>query len=647
MFCTKCGKQLPDDLKVCPDCGATVENDASNPSAENAQPTPKKKKKRLGLILGIVIPVVLVLALAISAATYFLFFKEDEQVLSVIDAYIDDAGVAYICYGDGTLVKISGDIEEACMTPDRSKVIVVEKKGDVYWVDVKDNERHTFAENNEDKLYSYTVLTDRYIAYSIEDTKKDKTEYFRYEFATETGVSIASVKDDEMIDIVYSDPYATDDLSVAVAFNKKVDVLSSGEDSIVTATTYSDKDNLSLVGISSDGSSVIWSKVDDGKYSVVIYRDGNEDTLLSGDVVIPNITEDNYQQYLAQYLEDTYDESKYESVDEYAQELISKWTREMALKDNIDQEEFIIGKLKEYYKKNADAPTFAMEVDPTNEVIVITGEDKTAFVKDGEIKTVNLPNELYSNAVCTTNGMPVWKDEKIADCGGYYVLVIDSETADNGETLASIYYISFENADRTKVISGIKSAYVVEDKIIYEDKYDIMYCAAFDEDKAILIDEQRISSDIIMLYTAENSSEYIYYLKNLDLDTGECDLYVYSYADDNAEKVASDVSTNVKVSVCGRYVYYMEDVCRDKESLVSYGTLKVYDAKKAESETVAYDVIKHSLTSNLESEDIDPSSFLYETYSHSDSESYFYDVCYYNGKSSVRKAKGLQVKYDD
>ena len=31
MFCAKCGKEIPNDAKVCPNCGAAVEEEKATP----------------------------------------------------------------------------------------------------------------------------------------------------------------------------------------------------------------------------------------------------------------------------------------------------------------------------------------------------------------------------------------------------------------------------------------------------------------------------------------------------------------------------------------------------------------------------------------------------------------------------------------
>lgn len=56
MFCTKCGKEVPSDAKVCPNCGAVVEEVNETPVVE-AKPVEAPKKSKV-LVLSIVLSVV-------------------------------------------------------------------------------------------------------------------------------------------------------------------------------------------------------------------------------------------------------------------------------------------------------------------------------------------------------------------------------------------------------------------------------------------------------------------------------------------------------------------------------------------------------------------------------------------------------------
>lgn len=74
MFCKNCGKEISEDTRFCPGCGAeqnstTVENNAplnvQQPTVNLTQPQPKKKLST-GAIVGIVVAVIVVVVIAVS-----------------------------------------------------------------------------------------------------------------------------------------------------------------------------------------------------------------------------------------------------------------------------------------------------------------------------------------------------------------------------------------------------------------------------------------------------------------------------------------------------------------------------------------------------------------------------------------------------
>lgn len=669
MFCMKCGKQLPDDARFCPSCGASIAQSAPEPQPETvAQPftddtpanegaqfttndvpvddtpaeemPPKKKKKKLGLILGIVIPAAVVLLLAVASVLWFLLFREHPKA-DAIYAYVDNSGTAYVCYENGKVVKISGDISEAYMTPDRSKIVVVEEEGQTYWTDVKKSEKHKISEDGEAEIY---FVTDRFVMLLVEREKNGeyKEELFRYEFDTEKSVSVFT-EEKEPDSVIYSDPsYGAQDIAFAVAEDGKIKILTPDSNKFKDIATYNKEDTVELIGISSDGETVAWSTSKSGKYSVILHRDGKEETVANGDVSSLEITTDNYMDYIENYIEETYDESKYDTIVDYAYQIRLEWEQEMASVGESDRAKFFAQKLNEYYKSSGDAPSFDMSVDPNNEIVVITGDDKTVFVKDGDVQKVTLPSDVYSDTVYTTNGLTLEREENASSADGYYVSVRESDKADDGTSLISVYYISFKDGERTKLISKIKDVMFCENKIVYMDKNEAMNCAVINTKKAELEDEQRIGNDIWYMMAADGNSNYIYFLKEYSTEDGTYDLYVYDVEDDDSEKIASDVDFDINVSVDGKNVYYFTDMAHDDDNYVSYGTLKVYNVKSEESKTISNDVIVYSLTSNLISGEIDPKSFWIEKYQNSTSESYNFNVCYYDGKTVSNIVKNLE-----
>lgn len=66
MYCTKCGKQIPDGSSFCPSCGAT-QNNSTITLTSNSEPSSSTKKKRgCGSCLGLLIAIVIIAALVVT-----------------------------------------------------------------------------------------------------------------------------------------------------------------------------------------------------------------------------------------------------------------------------------------------------------------------------------------------------------------------------------------------------------------------------------------------------------------------------------------------------------------------------------------------------------------------------------------------------
>lgn len=113
MFCQKCGKQIPEDSRVCQYCGVPVMGQPQNMNA-NYQPT-KLKKNPWKIIIPIV-AVLLVIAIVI-AVVVCVKKKEDKKLIEILGKYTDEPIVELICEdfddnGEKEAYAVVGDSEE-------------------------------------------------------------------------------------------------------------------------------------------------------------------------------------------------------------------------------------------------------------------------------------------------------------------------------------------------------------------------------------------------------------------------------------------------------------------------------------------------------------------------------------------------------
>lgn len=670
MFCIKCGQQLPDDSGFCSKCGADLRNlgaTVSQPADENKTeglnfsvntdsveqqtdfeskaPEKKKKKKRTGLVLAIVLPIVLVIA--VLACLFCAFWLWQESIpTSAVYAYVDDVGNAYVAYDNGKLIKIGGDVSEACMTEDLTKIVVVEKKGQVYWTDAELTEKHKIKDTSDDISAEIATITNKFaiIALTDEGTQKPRYSVVRCEFEGDNSLKVFSGNQDEAfaLEMEVSYAYGVDEVSFAMAKDGKISVLAPDSDEFTDIASYDKRNSVDVIGVSNDGKTVAWSVAGDGKYSVMLDLNGRTETVKRGDVSFSEITKNNYMEYLEEFIADTYVDGKFESMEDYYADLMANWTAEILEQQVEDGEAFIVKKLTDYFSKNAGAPSFTMDVSPDGSVVVISGDGMTAFVKDGEVSSVTLPSEVCG-LIYSTNGLPLCEDAKAKKAYGYYVCVEDTSGTYDGDTVFSLYYVGFDAAEREKLLSSIKYVTFAQDKVIYTNKDDVLECAVFDADKKTLGESRRIGTDVAFIEVSTYNSNYIYYAKNYSLEDGTFGLNVYDFKNDRSESVSSDVSGDFSVSYDGKQVYYYTNRSEDSKTGVFYSTLNIYDVKTEKRVTVAADVVEGTLTSNVLTGEIDTKSMWFEKYQTSRGETYIFNLCHYDGKKIFVAVKDLSA----
>ena len=646
--------------------------------------------------MAIAAALVVVIALIITLCAFIA--KNNANPPTVIDAYIDNDGTAYICYDNGKAVKLGGEATDARMTPDGKHIVVIEEKGHVYWTDASKSEKHKLAETGDNITVGMT-LTNEYVFLSITDQTNPDTldvRAFRYSFKTkktvtalEITVKSANSEDLPFVDTIMSDSYGVDDVAFLWAYEGDISVLRPDSEKAEVISTYKDEEKIELCGVAADGKTAVWTSSENGKYSVVLCRNGSQETVSQGDLEGPDITADNYQNYLSTYLNETYDSEKYDTLSDYENAVMEEWAKyqeeegdsedsedsddnsesegdaqteeateaETENEENQDEAEpenpnarttsatpsqsTIIKKLNEYFRSKSDAPHFNVDVDPKNKIMTINGADRTILVNGDKVEENKLPSDLYSSLSYSTNGIPLYQDMNVKRAKGYYVITKDTSTDSDGttKTTQTVYLINFKDGERVKLISDVTQCTFSEDKLLFV-KDDSLRMAKVDMKKAELVDEVKVANDVYILRIADSNSNYVYFMKSYNSNDNTADLYVYDVKEGESDKIESDVYPyNAVVSTDGLSVYYYTDVA---STGTTYGTLNVYNVKNDEDSTIAGDVVVGSPTSYLESGEMDAKYIWYERYQNRTDTSYEYNVCFYNGKESVSVVKNIE-----
>ena len=173
----------------------------------------------------------------------------------------------------------------------------------------------------------------------------------------------------------------------------------------------------------------------------------------------------------------------------------------------------------------------------------------------------------------------------------------------------SLYRITLDG-DKERLLTDVWLNDIKNGRLIYTDNDETLYTA---EAAAANIEETKISGSVDQVRMASNG-QYVYFTKNAE--GGEATLCVYNVAKDSVQKIGSCANARIRVSTDGTEVYFFKDTETVDGKYVSYGELYrwTYSEKGAESVKLASDVLTDSLTSFLESDEIDKNNFTFDRF---------------------------------
>lgn len=633
----------------------TEEISEEAPAEEKEESDTPKKKGFVKIIVGAVVAIVAVLAFIGVIALVSSLFNGSKQIKTEISATVDEDGKAYICYDNGKMIKLGGDVEDAVLTSDGKKVVVTDEDG-IYWCDIKASGQNKIFEFDEGEDYEERAdvedITDKFIVLEAWEEKRDaegnrnySQKYIRYDFATKSSVVVASWDDeseDEKPQIDYDIPYGGEAVYFVTAEDGNIKVLGPADSKPVKISTYDQDAKIDLCGISANGKIITWTEAKDGKYKVIVCLNGEKKEAFSDDLDYEEIpADDSYaiRSKFNTFISNTYKEGDYENVEAYRVAILNEWgfvgedvTIDSVLGTDVYYETgtqneeamaTVAEKLDEYFINQLSAPSFRTQCGAKGDVVIMTGAEKFIFVRNNKIVSGKLKGS-DPRVLASTNGLSIERDTKFASAKGFYVL-----TQNEKDEYRTVYYISFKDGKVEKLISKCFGAMFGADNfVLYLDSKGTYKCGVVNLKDCEIEDENNVgkSKDISIFNYADVSARYLYYIDDEDL-------YVYDVKKDNKEKIESDVDENLSISTDGKTVYYFSDVDD------GIGTLYSYNVKDAESVEIAEDVIVGSLTSHLASYEIKPKSMFFKIYQSSDE----IDLCYFNGKEVKTLAEEIVV----
>lgn len=189
MFCKACGKQIPDDSKVCQYCGVTLVVQPMN-STENVNQADlmaeQPKKPLLKKIIAI-ISVVLVLAIIASSVLFLVLRKKEEvnSLFEVLEKYTDKQIVSYIYedFDDNGTEELYAVVGEVEIKDDYEEYY----DSDIYFV--SDKEAKVINVGVSGHSNGVIEVEDRiYVSYEIYDNGKEQGFSYVYSVELENPV---------------------------------------------------------------------------------------------------------------------------------------------------------------------------------------------------------------------------------------------------------------------------------------------------------------------------------------------------------------------------------------------------------------------------------------------------------------------------
>lgn len=249
---------------------------------------------------------------------------------------------------------------------------------------------------------------------------------------------------------------------------------------------------------------------------------------------------------------------------------------------------------------------------------------------------VKLGAELRDNTIYTSKGC--LSDAQSDDVPSLYI----STVADIG---TNVYNISMDG-DRERLLSKVDNYCIADGYITYTDTEKNLYYAKLDEKNTV--DGIKIASDVDMFELTKNG-KYVYYMKDCDMDLGI--LYCYKIGEKEPVKIASEVACDdswywgemcTTCSTNGSSVLFFKDMEEISETYTELGTLMLWSYKDKSTSKISSEVINYSVTSCLQSGDIDTSSFLFKKYSTLDDDDNIYvNLMQYNGTKVTELAADI------
>ena len=442
------------------------------PAAQEAVPTVEKKPRRgkkklvIALVAAVVALAVIIAALAVS---FTVFFAPKAPNLP-ISAYSYSSG-ACICYGDGKMINLRGNITDAYLTPDTERIICVNNGVTVCYLETgKSDIREIFTVGADKKVNVVSVCNDMVLF---------ATDECLYSYAFEDGVFNTVIDNKDVLSsaVLSTSAYVSaDGASVAYIRDNNLFVMTPDDHrSERMVCPVSANAQTRVHDVSCDGEAILWSEFSSGMFT--LYLSCEESMYGKGQIIMQQTVTD--ESALSRYtlncpmessdmlvITSSSDNNVYVKRDDASVSLITLSGavgvssvlngegKRMVMCDEVDAEDnFIICATDKdgdnaLYGANASGLTTCLipklsSFDMGDGVIAYVTADERAYVARFDAKKLI----LKSNVILSDNVDNVY----VADKGGKYVYA----TSSTDESTAELMRFDIKAGSLERITSGV------------------------------------------------------------------------------------------------------------------------------------------------------------------------------------------------
>lgn len=259
-------------------------------------------------------------------------------------------------------------------------------------------------------------------------------------------------------------------------------------------------------------------------------------------------------------------------------------------------------------------------------VVMRYGDDNLWILHRGEEPVhASLAGDAVLDYLYTEDGRIQYSG---ADVRYLYVCAVEPDDS----SMANLYAYTMDG-ERERVLSNIRSASILNGRLVYTDVDYNLYTA--DLDGLSIKNEMRIARDVEDSDYINMVGEYVYYMKGID-DNYQGTLYCYRFGEEDSCRVARDIY-DYAVSPDGSTAFLYREEDTDDYTMMSWNYGDEDTSRIARNLNLygVYNVVSGLYSAQYDCSIIDPDGFTYTRYNgETEDGNYDLSLMYYDGESS-------------